>query len=148
MTVGKVILIVILTLIIIEFIIFLIKLFLYRQEMKDIDKMIKANNINEENKKRDKEYYKLHPVDDGYVSDSERIELEDVIWNSVFYGKISYIVKFKRCNSYKMGYITDNGDIITFGYSFDNKNDQYPGIKVGKKYTLDQLGVKTNEILS
>lgn len=141
MTLGKVILIIILVLIIIEFISFLIKLFLHWQEMKAIDERIKQNKINEENKKRDKEYYKLHPVDDGYISDSERIELKDTIWNSVFYGKISYIAKFKRYNSYKMGYITDNGDIITFGYTFDNENDQYPGIKVGKKYTLDQLGV-------
>ena len=76
------------------------------------------------------------------ITASERSIIQDFVHGYSF-RKIRYISKLKVNKGYKMVYITDNGDFLSIGPTFENENDHYKGLELSKNYTLEQLGVKS-----
>lgn len=76
------------------------------------------------------------------ITESERSIIQDFV-NEYSFSKIKYISKLKVNKGYKMVYITDNGDFLSIGPTFENENDYYKGLELSKNYTLEQLGVKS-----
>ena len=76
------------------------------------------------------------------ITESERSIIQDFV-NEYSFRKIIYISKLKVKRGYKMVYITDNGDFLSIGPTFENENDHYKGLELNRNYTLEQLGVKS-----
>ena len=76
------------------------------------------------------------------ITESERSIIQDFV-NEYSFRKIKYISKLKVKKGYKMVYITDNGDFLSIGPTFENENDCYKGLELNRNYTLEQLGVKS-----